>query len=263
MKLIAIGHYARVGKDSLANYIQAECFQLDPQFRVIKVSWAYKLKWIAYELYGWAGLREPDFYETVEGALLREVPLPALGLSPRQIWVKLGTDAVRENVYEHTWRDYLLKTDHQADAALITDTRFYNEIQGVEEAGGHRVKVVRPGFGPGPNKPDRELLPYKGWNNTVGETGSLIDLQAWAHKYALWLLGRGPEPRRTREEQEEAAKVEVITPWEPIPILRESYLQMNPELLEAIRFCGRLAVNEGFDVDGTLVLNACEETFEA
>lgn len=213
MKIIAIGHYARVGKDSFADFLIHACQERSPKMKIAKVPWAWKLKLICYDLYGWAGLREPQFYDTPEGAALREVILPKLGKSPRQIWIDFGTRAVRDNVYPHTWRDYLLKSDHGLDVLIIPDTRFQNEIEGVDEAGGHKLKIVRPGFGPAKNRPDRELVGYRGWSNVIGEKGTLIDLKGWATVYAMWLCDGTPEPSRQQWEIDWALSHETIEPW--------------------------------------------------
>ena len=76
------------------------CSERDPNFTIGKRSFAYKLKQVCHELYGWAGLREPEFYETPDGEQYREVILPEIGKSPRQIWIDMGTKAVRRHVYE-------------------------------------------------------------------------------------------------------------------------------------------------------------------
>src|ERR1035437_2708896 len=100
MRIIGLGHYSRTGKDSFANY-----FLLHTP-GAIKIPFAWKLKSITHDLYSWAGLREPEYYETPEGALARDIVLPDLGLTPVQVWVKFGTPAVREQVYDKTWIDY-------------------------------------------------------------------------------------------------------------------------------------------------------------
>jgi hypothetical protein len=213
MKIIAIGHYRRVGKDTFANYVIDHVHRRNPSIRIGKRSWAWKLKQICYELYAWAGLREPEFYETEPGASLREVPLPGVNKSPRQIWIDFGTPAVREQVYADTWLDYLLKNEHPLDVMLIPDTRFFNEAEAVLDQGGELAKIVRPGFGPGPNRPDRELLGYKRWTNVFGETGDIQELERWAERYAIWLCG-GEKPSRSAKEMEQALAIEQIEPWE-------------------------------------------------
>lgn len=213
MKIIAVGHYKRTGKDTFANAVIAECYKIDPMLRVGKRPWAWKLKQICHELYAWAGLREPEFYDTPEGEELREVILKPLGKSPRQIWIDFGTAAVREKVYEDTWLDYNMKSDHGLDVMIVPDTRFFNEIRAVEAAGGHTLKIVRPGFGPGTNKPDRELWGYRGWTNIIGRSGDKAEIIGWAQGYAAWLTGSIREPFATDEQKELALAVERIEPW--------------------------------------------------
>ncbi len=213
MKIIAIGHYRRVGKDTFANALIKRTHERIPTLRIGKLSWAWKLKQICHELYAWAGLREPEFYETEPGASLREVPLPGINKSPRQIWIDFGTAAVREQVYEDTWLDYVLKNEHPYDVLIIPDTRFLNEASALSAQGSELIKVVRPGFGPGLNRPDQELLGYTGWTNVIGETGQLADLLRWADRYACWLAG-GEYPQRSKKEIEHA--LEIVRPWEDV-----------------------------------------------
>ena len=124
---IGLGHYKRTGKDTFANFLVEACRERDPNSAIGKRSFAYKLKQVCHDLYGWAGLREPEFYETREGEQYREVVLPEIGKSPRQIWIDMGTKAVRQHVYEPTWLDYLLKGQHNLDVLVIPDVRFPNE----------------------------------------------------------------------------------------------------------------------------------------
>jgi hypothetical protein len=216
---IGLGHYKRTGKDSFANFLIQELTDLDPDLLVKKLSFAWKLKQICYELYAWAGLREPEFYETEEGARVREVVLPEIGKSPRQIWIDFGTNAVRDQVYEHTWRDYLFKAGHsengrQPDVILVPDVRFLNEVNEFEIRNGVLIKVVRPGYGPGPNRPDRELLGYRRWTNVIGDVGTMASLQDWARQYAIWIAAKGVMPERSQAEIEAALAVEKIEPWD-------------------------------------------------
>jgi len=210
---IGLGHYKRTGKDSFADYLIAALYRRDQKLRVIKKSMAWKLKQICHELYGWAGLREPEFYETIHGGELREVVLEEIGKSPRQIWIDFGTAAVREKVYDRTWLDYVFRAKHEADVIIVPDIRFENEAMAVQGRNGTLVKIVRPGYGPGENRPDRELLGFRGWDNVIGEDGQMGSLQEWAALYADWIVGGAPVVR-TREEMDAALSVERITAWE-------------------------------------------------
>lgn len=209
---VGLGHYKRTGKDSFADFLIRALHYRQPKLKVVKKSFAWKLKQICFELYGWAGLREPEFYETLHGAELREVVLPELGKSARQIWIDFGTDAVREKVYERTWLDYMFKGKHDADIVIVPDTRFVNEADMMLSLNSTLIKVVRPGYGPGKNKPDRELLGYKRWDNVIGDEGTMGSLQQWADRYAEWICGGAPVSR-TPEQIEAALAVEQIIPW--------------------------------------------------
>ncbi|MBX7136244.1 MAG: hypothetical protein K1X67_26535 [Fimbriimonadaceae bacterium] len=216
---IGLGHYKRTGKDSFANYLIQELAAIDPFGLYLKRSFAWKLKQVCHELYGWAGLREPEFYETKEGEKLREVVLPELGKSPRQIWVDFGTDAVRDHVWSGTWRDYIFRGDHavngqQPTVLIVPDVRFPDETNEFEVRNGVLIKVVRPGYGPGKNRPDRMLLGFDRWTSVIGEQGSMASLHAEARRWAEWIIRRkGPMPSRSREEIRRAMAVEKIEPW--------------------------------------------------
>lgn len=217
---IGLGHYKRTGKDSFANYLIQELADVNPRLLVLKKSFAWKLKQICHELYGWAGLREPEFYETKEGEALREVVLEAIGKSPRQIWVDFGTDAVRDHVWPGTWRDYIFKANHavhgrQPDVMIVPDVRFPDETSEFEIRNGVLIKVVRPGFGPAKNRPDRELLGFRRWTNVIGDVGTMSSLQDWARQYAIWIGAKGAMPDRTPEEIEAALAIEKVEPWNP------------------------------------------------
>ena len=175
MEIIGLGHYSRVGKDSFANYLVESLSEYAPCLKVLKRSFAWKLKQITHELYGWAGLREPEFYETMEGAAFRQVKLADLEMSPVDVWVAFGTKAVREQVYQMTWVDYLLRgTD--CDVLIIPDVRFPNEADSIHRLGGKLIQVVRPGFGPLNTVADQALVGYAGWDLTVGQDGKMESL---------------------------------------------------------------------------------------
>ena len=213
--IIGLGAYRRVGKDTFGNFLIEACRERDPSFAIGKRSFAYKLKQVCHDLYGWAGLREPEFYETREGEQYREVVLPGIGKSPRQLWIDMGTKAIREHVYEPTWLDYLLKGRHDLDVLVIPDVRFPNEAEAIRIAGGVLVKIVRPGFGPGPDVADRALLGYDGWDYVIGgdagSSESLSRLRVWADRFACWLIGGGPRPEQSPEDRAENLKAEVTT----------------------------------------------------
>jgi hypothetical protein len=219
---IGLGHYKRTGKDTFANFLQKEL--KERKIPVKKVSFAWKLKQICHELYSWAGLREPEFYDTPEGEKFREVKLEQLvsedrpeGLSPRDIWIFLGTNAIREQVYQQTWLNYVLRTDFGVDVVIIPDVRFPNEADGIRANNGTLIKVVRPGYGPDERdcpdhlNPDKALLTYQDWDYVIGASGDIRDLGEMATQFADWVYGTGRRPRQSPAEMVLALQVENAT----------------------------------------------------
>lgn len=190
MKILGLGHYSRTGKDTLARLVCEQNQALFPDPLVIKqISLAWKLKQICHELYGWAGVESPEFYDDPETEHYRDVPLPKLGgMTVVELWVKFGTPAIRENVYDRTWIDYVLKTDHDCDLLIVRDIRFPNEVEAFREEGAYLVKCVREGYGPRNTKADQALITYTGWDYVAGES-SIETLQEDAWILAHWAYG--------------------------------------------------------------------------
>lgn len=174
MKIIGLGHYSRTGKDTLANLLLQSPRLAGRRCRSVPFAW--KLKQICYDLYQWDGLQPPEFYETPAGEALREVPLPTLGMTPVEIWVAMGTPAVRQNVYERTWIDYLIKGTHDLDVLIIPDVRFPNEFQAIRDSGGVLVKLLRPGVGPRDTVADLALRDCAAWDYVINNGGTLQNL---------------------------------------------------------------------------------------
>ena len=214
MKIIGFGHYSRTGKDSLANALILELAARNPRLRVRKTSFAWKLKEICHDLYGWAGMREPEFYDTKEGEPFRDIVLPGIGKTPVQVWVDFGTPAVREQVYDKTWIDYVLKGTTDVDVLIIPDVRFPNEVSAMRELSAILAKVVRPGYGPRKTVADRALVGYTDWDWVVGAAGTMDSLYDWANRLSHLLTGCAVQ-FQSAATKAEACKVEVIEPWTP------------------------------------------------
>jgi len=205
MKIIGLGHYSRVGKDSLAKMIVKELATRGIQADIWSFAW--KLKDVSFQLYGWAGLRQPSFYETEEGAALRHVKLDAIGLTPIEVWVKLG-NAVRNEVYGATWIDNVLNRKCENGVVVIPDVRFTNEVDAIRQKGGMLVKVIRPGFGPLNTPSDLALMGCRCWDMVVGESGQMSELSEAASNIAAWIAGVEECPAQTGQEIDRLLAVE-------------------------------------------------------
>ena len=174
--IIAFGHRRRTGKDQAAKFLTTILKQNCPKMNVRKTSFAWKLKDVCHQLWGWAGLREPVYYENHPET--REYMLPEIGKTPRQIWIEFGTPAVREIVYDGTWVQYCLRANTDADILIITDLRFPNEFQEIKKLGGNCIKVYRESAPISDDVADTALahMPDSEWDQIVHNDGSLKDL---------------------------------------------------------------------------------------
>jgi hypothetical protein len=169
--IIAFGHEKLVGKDTACRFLATHLRTVVKAKSVEKRAFADKLKQMCFELYAWAGLMQGSYYE--EHPELKEVVLPLLGLSPRQIWIKFGTLVVRE-VYPKSWISYLFNNS-KADYLFLSDMRFPEEADEVRFRGGIVIRILRPSILHTSDLADDPLLDYKNWSHTIINDGSLHD----------------------------------------------------------------------------------------
>lgn len=132
MKLIGITGKARSGKDTIAKHLWAE-------HQFTRIALADPLKMAARNIFGLthAQTMDDDLKETI---------IPYWGLSPRQIFQLLGTEAIKGTFGELTWvkrwaisYDLLKNTDH----VVVPDVRFDCEASAIRALGGVIVEVQR------------------------------------------------------------------------------------------------------------------------
>lgn len=186
--VVAFGHKKRVGKDTASRLLRAHLERLSPGIRVKEVSFARKLKEIAHTLWGWAGLQGPDFYDIPENEHLREVVLPAIGKTPRQLWIELG-NKVRE-IYEDSWIRAALLGYDDAEVITVRDLRYPNEAGGVEYADGLRVKVTNSRVPTSDDIADNALNGYTKWTNHLANEGTLEELDSLILPLAKLVLNK-------------------------------------------------------------------------
>lgn len=178
--IIGIGHKQDHGKNTVADMLFQNYQKYRPDLKVVRRSFASKLKDVTHQLYGHLGLRDEAFYETEEGRRLRHVKLSTIDLTPVEIWVKFGTDAVRNNVWNDTWLSYLQHESSKYDVVIVSDLRFLNEAEIVDI----KLRVINPRI---PNKEgvsaDHYLDVYNGWDYTILNDGSLVDL-----RHSVWIF---------------------------------------------------------------------------
>ena len=132
VRLIGLVGKAGSGKDTLADEIAADGWE--------KVAFADSLKRMCID---YLGLSHDDAY-TQDGKMRMN---PHWGMTNRTILQKVGTDAMRNGFDKDVWVKILQirirKMLDEGRKVVITDCRFDNEAQMVEDMGGLVVEVVR------------------------------------------------------------------------------------------------------------------------
>jgi hypothetical protein len=114
---------------------------------------------------------------------LKELAIPALGKSPRQLLQTLGTEWGRDLVDRHLW----LKLAHErilklaragAEVVVVADVRFPNEAEWIRERlGGEVWEVRRPGLPAVAGHSSEAGLPAELVDRRIDNDGSLDDLR--------------------------------------------------------------------------------------
>lgn len=184
--IVGLGHRRRVGKDTFGGMLQDYLRGLSQnQVDVRTGAFADKLKSVCHELYGWAGVKGRQWYE--DHPEERERFLPGIGMSPRELWIRFGTNAVRNQVYQDTWVDALLR-GVSCDVLIVTDVRFPGEASKIREMGGVLIRVDNPMLIPSDDVADCALDDWGHWDHLVVNNGTIDDLRRTAMKTAECLI---------------------------------------------------------------------------
>lgn len=73
---------------------------------------------------------------------------PIFGLTRREMYQRIGTDAMRDQVHPDVWVNALFRVLDPSENYIITDVRFKNEADAIFVAGGKIFRVFRPNFEP-------------------------------------------------------------------------------------------------------------------
>jgi hypothetical protein len=142
-KIIGISGKAGVGKDYLADLI------VNKYQHYYKIGFADDLKVIGADL----GMFNVKDAYTQEG---KQKIIPWLGITIREFLQKFGTDAMRNGVHRDFWVKRLIASIKPDDHVVITDMRFKNEFEAVEDrVDGYTIRINR-------------RLPFKEWCGLTG-----------------------------------------------------------------------------------------------
>ena len=186
--IVGFGHRRRVGKDALADLVWRRLIRMG--VKPARNAFARKLKKEAFRLFGYGGLLEAPHYDNTPE--LREKVLPALGMSPRDLWIAVG-NKLRE-VAPDVWIRAVVDSpaDRNADILIVTDVRYPNEVDAIHERGGLVVKVTRSAIPEAADVADSALagMPDADWDLVVANDGDLDALAVHAERVADFVLER-------------------------------------------------------------------------
>lgn len=137
---MALGHRKRTGKDTIAKFLVTEIRTRHPGISVKKVGFADKVKDVGHQIFGWAGLQPGWFYDDLANEHLREVVIPRLGKTPRQLWIGIGNGIRHACGFDDCWFQYALE-QYKCDVLIFKDLRFHAEAEGIEAKGGYLYRV--------------------------------------------------------------------------------------------------------------------------
>jgi hypothetical protein len=165
MKIVAFGHRAQTGKDTLAGFMATLLRLTNRRVNVQVAGFADELKDFCYKMYAWSGLKRKEHYEKNPGD--KNVVLSD-GKTVRQLWIEVGNHMRQYD--PDVWVRALL-TRPQVDILLVKDLRFPNEFNMVKELGGHCVKVIRDNVPVLNDEADTALASQEEWDLIVDNNG--------------------------------------------------------------------------------------------
>lgn len=183
LTLIGLGHWARVGKDSLAR-------ELVSSHGFVQLAFADALREFAVKV-------DPHLQEVVHSCGGDWEVAKVRDPSVRETLQRVG-EAARETLGRDVWVRALERRLRPAGCYVISDVRYPEEAQLIRGRRGCLVDVRRPGVGAANGHPSEHALDeWPGWDAVVyndGDVGALAAAAAWVVS-----LGQGPL-RRTRGE---------------------------------------------------------------
>ena len=186
--IVGFGHRRRVGKDTVADLVRDRLRAAG--VNVFRDAFAWNIKQATRLMFRYAGLADDSAYE--RWPKLREVALPDIGLSPRDLWIAVG-NKIREVAPDVWIRGVLDNPAYVSGSVLIiSDLRYPAEVKAIRDRGGAVIKVVRPGTPESTDVADSALAGMKtgAWDRVVLNDGDLDALDRKAGFLAEWITRR-------------------------------------------------------------------------
>lgn len=178
MRIIAVGHHKGVGKDAFIRFCMDVLKAKYPKSTIARRGFADKLYDFCFSVYGWAGFKSRQYY--VDNPAQKEIILPKLGKTPRQILIDVG-NKMRE--YDpNIWLNANLK-EVNCDFLFVSDCRYPNEFEPCYNEGAITVLMKRPNLPKPTDVADCALDSETRWHVTIDNDGDLNKLYKLAKDF--------------------------------------------------------------------------------
>lgn len=147
MSIIALVGYIGCGKGTVANILVND-------FGFVQDSFASPVKDVCSSIFGWPRhllegdtIESREWRETIDEWWSEKLNIP--NFTPRKALQTIGTDVLRDNFNDGIWFLSLLRRQKELGNSniVISDARFFNEIEFIKKIGGKVVRITR---GPDP-----------------------------------------------------------------------------------------------------------------
>lgn len=153
MKILALGHRKRVGKDTVAGMMLGYLASNYPELRVVSVGLADTVKDRAYKVFKNVGLMPKEYYDAHEDK--REEVLPGCGYTPRQIWIRFA-EICRE-IDPYCWIHLMLDVHKDVDVIIVRDMRTQSEWEVFNDFDCVKIRIENPKVPPSTDAIDHYL----------------------------------------------------------------------------------------------------------
>lgn len=171
MKIIAFGHRQQVGKDTAVKFSLSHIRLEHHGTTVARCSFGDIIKSQAFQLFSWAGLEEGVYYEN--NPQFKNIVLPTIGKSPRQIWIELGNAG--QSLYPKLWNELSFRR-FNAEIALVSDLRKIEDIEFCRMFPSKMIRIDNPRVPQVEDNCDEKLANYLDWDFVIQNDGNFQEL---------------------------------------------------------------------------------------
>jgi len=148
------------------------------------VGFADKVKDIAYQLFGWAGLQPKHYYDKHYDE--KEVILSKINRTPRALWIHIG-NSIRTNDHDWVWSEFLFNQP-KVDYLFINDLRFPTEAEYIVNRGGWVYRIDRPDQPKVTDGADDPLEDYSKWKGILLNDKGIKEYHATVMTFLPFIL---------------------------------------------------------------------------